>query len=161
MIKYCYKCQQSKLLNEFTKNKSKKDGLSTECKPCKRMADKDYFKRNAVKIKNMVAIYRNLNKEKANQSIKKSKAKKQEKYKAIKAKYKSIKLNAIPKWADLEKISCLYSVAAMLNKYGNQKYHVDHIIPLKNKNVCGLHTYENLRVISALENLKKGNKFFI
>lgn len=69
------------------------------------------------------------------------------------------KLMAIPKWADEEKIACLYSVAAMLNKYGNEKYHVDHIIPLRNNLVCGLHTYENLRVITAKENLAKGNKF--
>lgn len=158
MIKYCYKCQQSKPLQDFTKNKSKKDGLATECKPCKKIMDKEYFEKNAQKIRDVVAKYRNTNKEKANEAIKISKLKKQEKYKAIKAKYKSAKLNAIPKWADLEKISCLYSVAAMLNKYGTEKYHIDHIVPLRSKIVCGLHTYENLRVVSAKENLQKSNK---
>ena len=161
MIKYCYKCQQEKPLESFTKNKSKKDGLATECKPCKRVLDKTYFEKNSAKIKAIVSKYRESNKEKANQSVKNAKAKKQEKYKALKVKYKTSKLRAIPKWADLEKISCLYSVAAMLNKYGTEKYHVDHIVPLRHNFVCGLHTYENLRVISAKQNLEKSNKFSV
>jgi len=161
MIKYCYRCQQEKPLDAFTKNKSKKDGFATECKTCKKLLDKIYFEKNAEKIKGSVAKYRQLNKEKSKQAIKTAKAKKQEKYNALKVKYKTSKLNAIPRWADLEKILCLYSVAAMLNKYGTEKYHVDHLIPLNSKLVCGLHTYDNLRVITAKENLKKGNKFTV
>lgn len=37
-------------------------------------------------------------------------------------------------------------------------WHVDHIVPLKSKIVCGLHCAANIRVIPASENWSKGNR---
>lgn len=38
------------------------------------------------------------------------------------------------------------------------EWHVDHIIPIKNDIVCGLHVWYNFSVIPKIINLQKGNK---
>ena len=83
-------------------------------------------------------------------------------YYAVKtAKQRALKLlQTFPQGVECKEILQLYKKRDILNKkHGKNKYSVDHIIPLKNKYVCGLHTINNLRIITTTENLKKGNKF--
>ena len=57
-----------------------------------------------------------------------------------------------PKWADKAKIREIYLNCP-------KGHHVDHIVPLKGKNVWGLHVEHNLQYLTASENCKKHNKF--
>jgi hypothetical protein len=68
------------------------------------------------------------------------------------AKARAIALHALPAWSDLKAIEGLYAEAARL------RLEVDHVIPLRGKQVCGLHVVDNLSLLTKLENQRKGNR---
>jgi hypothetical protein len=74
------------------------------------------------------------------------------------AKRRAQKLQATPPWADTAAIKAIYEQASFMSKVLGEKQHVDHIIPLQGKKVCGLHVAANLQILSATDNLKKSNK---
>ena len=69
--------------------------------------------------------------------------------------------DATPPWISRQQktdIRQLYQIAITMTKTTGEQYVVDHIIPLRGEDVCGLHVPWNLRVITQEENLKKSNK---
>ena len=59
-----------------------------------------------------------------------------------------------------EQIKAIYNLRDKLNKCHAKAYwHVDHIIPLVGKEISGLHIPENLQIIPAKDNLKKGASY--
>jgi hypothetical protein len=67
----------------------------------------------------------------------------------------------IPPWSETEKISKLYLECKKRTEETGIMHHVDHKIPMQGKNVCGLHVYDNLQILTASENCSKSNKFEI
>lgn len=104
------------------------------------------YVRNAESIKERGKRYRQLNPEKES---------------FWSAAKRARKRMACPKWADKKKIKEIYRRAKELSMKSGVTYHVDHVIPLKSKVVCGLHVHDNLQIITAKENLEKKNSFFI
>jgi hypothetical protein len=92
---------------------------------------------------------------------KKHKAANPELYKALTSVRKRRHRAATPKWVganEKKAIRQLYLEAQRLTKLTNVRYVVDHIYPLISDEVCGLHTLNNLRIMTQDENLKKSNK---
>ena len=59
---------------------------------------------------------------------------------------------AMPGWVDFGEVKRIYLECP-------KGMVVDHIIPLKNDIVCGLHVPWNLQYLTRLQNSSKGNKF--
>lgn len=68
---------------------------------------------------------------------------------------------ATPRWFNRKEVERLYLHAQRLTQRRKEKYHVDHIIPIWHPKVCGLHTYENMRVVTQRQNVTKNNRFSI
>ncbi len=185
MYKICSKCRQEKLFSEFHKSQSGKFGYTNQCKTClkeyrrinkdrisaerrqkyslktklaiSQPAVKNYYELN----KDKIADYYQANKDKIADYRREYKKANRAKLNALDSKRRAIKLKSTPKWlteADYRAIEDFYKIAQKLKLETGQEYHVDHIVPLQGKDVCGLHVPWNLQVISASENLRKSNK---
>ena len=65
---------------------------------------------------------------------------------------KSVVQQQTPAWADKSGILAIYKEAKRLGLT------VDHVVPLRGANVCGLHVPENLQLLSKSLNSSKGNQ---
>lgn len=69
---------------------------------------------------------------------------------------------ATPKWVGPDErwlMRQAYELAAIRTKAFGFAWHVDHVVPLRGKRVCGLHVPQNLRVIPGAENQTKHAKW--
>lgn len=146
MIVKCHKCN----INIERKNKRK----FYTCKKCAiKIAE---INRQGTR-KEYLREYKQINKEKLRQNVKKAHLKYDKTKKGLlakkvaSAKYRATKRKATPKWAKLKEIKEFY-------KNCPKGYEVDHIYPLQADWVCGLHVLANLQYLSAKANKKKGNR---
>ena len=186
--KRCSDCKQDKPVSLFSKDRSRGDGLAYRCRDCsgrrselrylakqdelnakskaryhenkperlakikawqaanpemKRAARLVYDEKNRARISKLNSDWARNNRDKCNATVSRRRA-------AL--------LNATPAWADNALIDAAYTLAKEKSKALGCKWSVDHIVPLRSKLVCGLHTHTNLRVIPLTDNKSKGNR---
>lgn len=73
------------------------------------------------------------------------------KYREYGAARRAAELRAMPEWVDRGEIERIYRGCPPGS-------HVDHIVPLRGRLVCGLHVPWNLQYLAAHENARKGNR---
>lgn len=69
-------------------------------------------------------------------------------------------LMATPQWADKSAILEIYKAAHAASEIFETPIHVDHIVPLRSKLVCGLHCESNLRLLPKSVNQSKSNRYW-
>lgn len=178
-MKKCSTCQIQKDLSSFHKNRRSYDGLCARCIEC----DKIYKRSDSIKLATKNRAIRN--REKINANMRAYAKANRDKFAAYQKRYadknrdKIRELNRKSYNSEKSRPKNNARAAARRANKGlatfpgfkdqiNQIYkncpnghHVDHIVPLKGTDVCGLHVPWNLQYLPALENIKKGNKVIL
>lgn len=156
ITKQCNKCKETKDISYFQKDPRTKDGYKGYCKSCRKTYIEGWHKRNPEYGKE----YLNKNKEKRKINQDRWEAENKHRRRHLTALRRARLAQATPKWltrSDLLDIEFIYAYCSYISKLMNIEHHVDHIIPLKGKDVCGLHVPWNLQVLDKISNLSKSN----
>lgn len=180
-MKECRVCGDVKPVTEYHKNSRAIDGLFSDCKKCRKIKAAKYYKENKQKILQQNKEWSNKNKkrhkfiqarwEHDNKEARRIKQNKNAKERYNRNPHKvceyvsrrhAKKIKAMPTWltnSHIKEIKNIYKLSQERSVETNIKHHVDHIVPLNGKDVCGLHVPWNLQVITASENCAKSNKY--
>lgn len=157
-LKICSKCKSELEANDenFNKNKSSLDGLRPECKRCQAEYKKIHYDKNKRQISKKSKVYYKENKEVHSNRCKKWREENKKIIRFHQKKYKYLKSLAVPCWFESERmlIETVYEKASALGM------HVDHIVPINSKIVCGLHCWHNLQLLAPSENRSKSNVYW-
>ena len=155
-LKKCSACRATKPVEEFSKTCLMRSGRNSQCKACAATAIRAWGILNRTKRTQQARIRLQdpLRRAKAlaatrawRETNKAHDAERQRRRRAY-------ALKAVPKWAELDKIAVVYQKA---REYGLT---VDHIVPLKHSDVCGLHVWANLQLLDGSLNSAKRNLEF-
>lgn len=178
--KRCCRCQEWLPLDAFVKDAKTKSGLYPSCRRCdhlryvavaeiviarntkysvehkaerKAWAHQRYIE-NPEPKKAQAAKWHAENPEAAKEIRDNYNARHPGRKRARTAAYRARLNAAMPKWLSIEQLDEMKRIYANCPK----GYHVDHIIPIRGKDVQGMHVPWNLQYLTIEENLKKGNK---
>lgn len=165
-MKTCTKCKETKELSEFHKKNASLGLYKAECAVCSRKRKNEWRKKNAKEQRQKWKEWYKDNKEQRDEHQKEYMVKHQKENSAYwnerNARRRALKLKATPPWLTEEHkfiIQEIYDLRKLRSELTGVEHHVDHIVPLKSKKVCGLHVPWNLQVIPAKQNLAKSNTF--
>lgn len=188
-MKTCSKCKIERDVSDFSPHKLTKDGLNSQCKPCRREAQRVYRENNREaqleatrrwraadpehvkalgrkhrakrrdEANEATRIWRKNNPEKAAAACKRWVDANRGKKNSYTANRHAAMLQRTVGWSDLEKIDSIYERARDLTDQTGVVHHVDHIIPMQGELVSGLHVETNLQILTQAANCSKGNTY--
>lgn len=143
--KICKSCGEEKAFKDFHRDLRNKDGLQTNCRVCYKL---NYLENNAT-VSHKQKLWKSLNKSKLT---------------SYDSKRRAAQRSASPSWltkAQVQEIQYKYWLAKDLKAVSGEFYEVDHIVPLINPEISGLHVPWNLQILPADLNREKSNRLEI
>jgi len=174
--KSCVVTEEPQDISNFYKAPRNKGGLWHTCKACDKARYKDYYQQNRENVIQKTSEYNKKNPEVNRAAVKKHYHNNKDYYlhkvkiwreinphKSVMyaSKRRAAIKSATPDWlteAHKREIDNIFWMATDLRSVSGEDYHVDHIVPLQGKNVCGLHVPWNLQLLPSDLNFSKGNK---
>lgn len=174
-MKTCRTCQGVKLLADFSPHPRMADGVQKDCKSCRAAYCRATYEQRKESIKVAVSRWAKANPQALRAAGRRHYAKfkderadeRRERNGAWRAanratanSYCADRRQKIDRarFGSREALLAIYERAKQLTTLTGVEHHVDHIVPLRGKNVCGLHAPWNLRCVPRAENLAKGNR---
>lgn len=185
MTKYCRYCAADLPTSHFSTRRASPDGLAFKCRTCdkayrlsrgaevykklrrdnylsnreheKAKALEYYVDNRAEQLKRHAAYMRETEGQQREYRRKNSKM-----YVARVALRRAALSQRTPFWLterDYAVMREMYLTCEKLEHLTGIKFQVDHVIPLRGKMVSGLHVPSNLQLLTAFQNLSKGNKY--
>lgn len=155
---------------------SERQTANGRCVECSKISSRKIARANPEENKARCLKWRENNREKSREDARKWRKNNPEKFAKNRAAWKKAnhgkviaynrkrytsKLQRTPAWLtpeQLQDIEKIYIECRKMSVETGVEHHVDHIVPLQGKDVSGLHVPWNLQIITAEENLSKGNR---
>jgi hypothetical protein len=172
MMKFCSQCKEELSLDSFNIRAKSSDGRDACCKSCRSIRrknykstkeyNKKYYSENSTDMYLRKELWYKNNPDKKIKHRKNYRAANLSKIRESERLKNIVRRTRVPSWLTLEQkedINNFYKLRDEAIMLTGDSYHVDHIVPLQGKLVCGLHVPWNLQVLPADLNLRKGNCF--
>lgn len=182
--KSCTKCKDTLSADLFNLDRSKKDGLSSTCKPCNKKRSTTWYSKNKERVYNNTLKWRKQNKERYLENSRRyqrsrySECMENDLYRCAKnfrvrlanawagrkRSRRSLDILGLPTWEAFY----THLVTSALERYGFYldlpgEYHIDHIKPLclasDLDDLERLNHHSNLQLLTPYDNLVKGSSY--